>query len=186
MDCVGRKSFGAAEHVGSDVVIRPDLEKLDLSEIGLISLDDLRAADSGRVSGPKGAKLGELKHLFGDKVPNGFVIPFGVFRRVLDKPIQPDGVPAFEWMIRQYDEIAAADEADQPRMVSTFLARLRDHIENVEFDAAFRDEVRTMLKKSFGADGDLWGLCSQRHQCRGPSRLYRRWPQSDRPQRRRQ
>ena len=32
----------------------------------------LKAKDSGRIVGPKAAKLGELKHLYPDKVANGY------------------------------------------------------------------------------------------------------------------
>ena len=63
-------------------------------------LSQLRATDSGRTSGPKGANLGELKHYFGDAVPGGVVIPFGIFRKLLDQPLEPGGPPVFEWMKR--------------------------------------------------------------------------------------
>ena len=55
--------FGETES-SQDVVIRPDLEKLDLSVKDFINLDDLRANDSGRTVGPKAAKLGELRKQF--------------------------------------------------------------------------------------------------------------------------
>ena len=45
------------EGMASDVVIRPDLTKLDLTATDFISLDDLRASDSGRIVGPKAAKV---------------------------------------------------------------------------------------------------------------------------------
>ena len=46
---------------GRDVVFSPDLAKLDLSMRDFVSLDTLRARDSGRIVGPKAAKLGELR-----------------------------------------------------------------------------------------------------------------------------
>ncbi|MGB5717759.1 MAG: pyruvate phosphate dikinase, partial [Gammaproteobacteria bacterium] len=46
--------FGEAES-SQDVVIRPDLAKLDLSVKDFINLDDLSADDSGRTVGPKAA-----------------------------------------------------------------------------------------------------------------------------------
>lgn len=143
------------EGPAAELVIRPDLEKLDLSSTAMVSLSDLRATDSGRVSGPKGANLGELKHHFGDQVPNGFVIPFGAFRRLLDQPIEPGGPPVFEWMKGQYAAIAALEDqpANQAEAVRGFLSRLRSWIHEADPGDAFRAELRRSLDSHFGADG---------------------------------
>jgi len=135
------------------VEIRPNLEKLNLSARELIPLDRLRAADSGRTSGPKGANLGELKHYFGDKVPNGFVIPFGIFRQVLDKPLEPGGPPVFEWMQSEYEAIDGLSGDAKQKRVSKFLARLRAWIENVDIGTEFTESLRSMMQKQFGTDG---------------------------------
>ncbi|HXV35899.1 MAG TPA: PEP/pyruvate-binding domain-containing protein [Myxococcota bacterium] len=148
-------AFGASAGIGGDWAIRPDLEKLDLARAEMIPLDRMRASDSGRSSGPKGANLGELEHYFGDAVPPGFVIPFAWFRRVLDQPLEPGGPPVFEWMKQRYDEIAAldADPALQQRTVRAFLARLRQWIESCDPGPEFRAQLRAALDASFGADG---------------------------------
>ena len=44
-----------------------------------IDLRQVRRKDSGRFCGPKAAYLGELKHLFPDRVSRGLVIPFGAY-----------------------------------------------------------------------------------------------------------
>jgi len=44
----------------TQVLIRPDLDKLDLKRRALLPLSELHASDSGRTVGPKAAKLGEL------------------------------------------------------------------------------------------------------------------------------
>lgn len=147
------------EKAGGEVVIRPDLEKLDVSSVELIPLSQLRAADSGRTSGPKGANLGELKHYFGDAVPNGFVIPFGVFREVLDEPLEPGGPSVFEWMKQQYRAIARAeaDPEQQQRMVSAFLTRLREWILTADLSPEFRLRLHSMLQENFG-ENDTYGV----------------------------
>ena len=68
----------------ADFLLEANIGKLDL-RTDLVPLSRLRAKDSGVLAGPKGANLGELKHRFGNRVPDGFVIPFGVFRRLLDE-----------------------------------------------------------------------------------------------------
>ena len=139
----------------SGIVIRPDLEKLDVRTTSLLPLSELRATDSGRTSGPKGANLGELRHFFGDAVPNGFVIPFGAFRALLDQPIEPGGPPVFEWMKERYAAIERAKKnpAAQRRIVAAFLPRLRSWIENADPGPEFRRQLKASLDASFGRDG---------------------------------
>jgi len=151
--------FGAPKAAGSELVIRPDLEKLDLKRTELVPLSQLRATDSGRSSGPKGANLGELKHHFGDAVPPGFVIPFGSFKKVLDQPFEPGpqgpGPSVFEWMKERYAFIAtqADDPAAQQKTVEQFLAKLRHWIENCDPGPEFREKLRVALETNFGPDG---------------------------------
>ena len=137
------------------VVIRPDLDKLDLTQTDFVPLERLRTADSGRVSGPKGANLGELRAVFGSQVPDGFVIPFGAFRRVLDQPLEPGGPSVFEWMKAQYRAIAALSgrPEDRARAVSAFLSRLRAWIERADPGPEFREGLARTLRERFGADG---------------------------------
>jgi hypothetical protein len=147
--------FGASAAMGGELVIRPDLEKLDLERAEMISLARLRATDSGRSSGPKGANLGELKHYFGDAVPPGFVIPFASFRKVLDQPIETGGPSVFEWMKERYDAIAKLDNQPerQRETVRAFLGKLRHWIETCDPGPEFRAQLRAALDENFGADG---------------------------------
>jgi len=137
------------------VVIRADLKKLDLAQTDFVPLERLRNADSGRVSGPKGANLGELRAVFGSRVPDGFVIPFGAFRRLLDQPIEPGGPGVFEWMKQQYGAIAklSSRPEEQARAVSAFLTRLRAWIERADPGPEFRERLTRTLAERFGPDG---------------------------------
>lgn len=82
-----------AERALVDVRTRPrdrvtvDASRIDLDRESLVTLSELRARDSGRLSGPKAANLGELKSLFPERVVEGFAIPFGIFRRHMDQPM---------------------------------------------------------------------------------------------------
>jgi hypothetical protein len=146
--------FGESERQG-EVVIRPDLEKLDLSAVDFVPLSDLRATDSGRTSGPKGANLGELKHAFGDAVPDGFVVPFGAFRKLLDQPLEPGGPPVFAWMKENYQRIDAMPEGPaQDAAVARFLTRLRAWIAGVDPGEEFLAQLRRHLSR-FGPDGSF-------------------------------
>ena len=141
------------QRVVSDLVIRPDLEKLDLSRNTMVPLSALRAADSGRISGPKGANLGELRWAFGAAVPDGFVIPFGVFRKLLDLPFEPNGPSAWDRMRQTYDALAKLpDGPARDREAFAFLAKLRAWIARVDPGPEFQRQLRDHLD-ALGTDG---------------------------------
>jgi len=145
--------FGA--EAKSEFVIRPDLGKLDLETTTIVPLSSLQASDSGRIAGPKSANLGELRGTFGETVPDGFVIPFGAFRKLLDRPIEPGGPSVFDWMKEEYRYLATlkGDPEAHKRATNAFLARMRSWIENVEPGPEFRAELHQALLDHFGADG---------------------------------
>ncbi len=135
--------------------IRPELDKLDLGVRSFLRLEALRASDSGRLAGPKAANLGELKQAFPQLVPGGIVIPFGVFRQLLEQELEPGGESVFAWMQAQYRALERL--ADRPqvqeRARQAVLARLRAWIEQADPGEAFRSELRRLLEQSFGPDG---------------------------------
>jgi hypothetical protein len=140
-----------------DAVIRPDLDKLDLGVRRILSLDELRADDSGRTVGPKAAKLGELRYHYPDAVAPGVAIPFGVFReQVLDKPYGDTGRTVFEWMIEQYKLQRSLPENSPERrsMTDAFRAELYDLIVNTRLDDEFREELRRAMAAAFGPGED--------------------------------
>lgn len=137
--------FGEQEQHGQ-AVIRPDLDKLDLTPV-MMPLSKMRASDSGRRSGPKGANLGELKHYFGDQVPDGFVISFGVFRDFLNQPIRPGGPSTWDWMDQQYKHIGTLSGQAKEAAVAKFLGTLRAWILKTDPGKGFRQGLRIGLDR---------------------------------------
>jgi hypothetical protein len=138
-----------------DVVIRPDLNKLDLYNLNFIPLQQMRASDSGRIAGPKAANLGELKHYFPEAVTDGVVIPFGHFRALLDQPVEPGGPSVFSWMQQQYALIdsLAEEPRKQEKATRRFLERMRDWILNADPGDDFRVQLQKTMAEVFGPDG---------------------------------
>ena len=138
-----------------DVVIRPDLSKLDLYNLNFISLEQMRSIDSGQVAGPKAANLGELKHHFPEAVTDGLVIPFGHFRALLDQPMESDGKSVFSWLQQQYAYLESLDGQphEQERATRQFLERMRDWILNADPGQDFRRRLQDAMAKTFGPDG---------------------------------
>jgi phosphoenolpyruvate synthase/pyruvate phosphate dikinase len=128
--------------------------KIDLATTTPIPLTNLRAVDAGRVCGPKGANLGELRAHFG-QVPDGFVIPFGAFRRLLEQPIEPNGPTAWTWLQGRYDEMqrAGMQSARGRRLGEETLARLRAWIAEAPFPPGFETDVEWALREQFGPPG---------------------------------
>jgi hypothetical protein len=148
--------FGS-ETLDSAVVIRPDLEKLDLAETVPLTLDGVRATDSGRIVGPKAANLGELRHYYPDAVNPGVVIPFGVFRALLNQPVTAGGPSVFDWMRAEYARLRTLPDGERRKAeTSAFLDKLRQWIiTSAEPGETFRTELRTAMRAAFGDTGRI-------------------------------
>lgn len=146
-----------------DIVIRPDLGKLDLAQREPVSLDELRENDSGRTVGPKAAKLGELKSVYPDSVARGVALPFGIFyAEALARPWPGDTsgkTTIFDWMQQQYRRIAdlADDSVEQVRFTEAFREDLYDLIATTPISPELRQALASELRRVFG-DGPLPGM----------------------------
>ena len=138
-----------------DFPIRPDLQKLDLKRRDFIRLSDLRADDSGRVVGPKAAKLGELYYHYPEAVADGLVIPFGEFRALLEQPYPGSDLSMFEWMRVNYRNIETLPESsfDRAKASETLRQRIYEWLVNVDPGPEFRKRLREAMTQVFGIDG---------------------------------
>jgi hypothetical protein len=137
------------------VMFAPDLSKLDLKQRDLVSLDKLRADDSGRTVGPKAAKLGELKSRFPDRVVGGVGLPFGLYRAaVLDKPYKGSGKTVYEWMVESFRKLEAlpAGSAEAARASEALRAEIYAIVRNTDPGPQFRERLRAAMAREFGAD----------------------------------
>ncbi len=136
-------------------LIKPDLEKLDLSNREIFALDDLQATDSGQVVGPKAANLAELLHNYPEAVAGGLAIPFAVFRDLLERPYRDSGQSVFDWMVGEYRRLETMPEGSAERQSATeaFRAELQDWIASAQPDKDFRLRLAQTLEDTFGADG---------------------------------
>ncbi len=138
-------------------LIKVNLAKLDLEQHQFLTLSELRASDSGRVVGPKAAKLGELKHHYPKAVAQGLAIPFGIFKDLLDQPMADTKGSVFDWMKGEYTHLGALPAGSTERRAATevFRAKLQNTIAHADPGAAFRERLRTKLLEVFGPDGSF-------------------------------
>jgi phosphoenolpyruvate synthase/pyruvate phosphate dikinase len=79
------------------------------------------------------------------------VIPFGVFRALLDRPLAPDGPPMFTWMRAEYARLRVLDDpAVRASETQLLLERLRHWIARNDPGEAFRVQLRTAMQQAFG------------------------------------
>ncbi len=148
--------FEAAPAANTQPVITVDVAKLDLNRRELINLADLRASDSGRVVGPKAAKLGELKFHYPQAVAEGVAIPFGVFRAMLDQPLPGGTGSIFDWMKTEYARLAALPEGAERRTeTAAFRSHLEQLITTIDPGGEFRANLSARMRDVFGADGSF-------------------------------
>ncbi|HEY1434165.1 MAG TPA: PEP/pyruvate-binding domain-containing protein, partial [Thermoanaerobaculia bacterium] len=145
--------FGKDAGADSHVTFEPDLAKLDLSKVDFLSLSELRASDSGRIVGPKAARLAELKAIFPDRVAPGVAIPFGLYRAaVLDRPYRATGVTVYEWMVAGFRQLESIP-AGSPE-ATAFAEKLRSEIYSIIRDtdpgSDFRARLRAAMAREFG------------------------------------
>ncbi|HQU73641.1 MAG TPA: PEP/pyruvate-binding domain-containing protein, partial [Calditrichia bacterium] len=135
--------------------LRVPVDRMNLREKGLLNLRELRSDQSGITVGPKAANLGELKHIFPNKVVEGFAIPFGVFREHLDQPM-PDGKMSYWRFLNSTFEEAnrrreqGQSEAEVEDFVTGRLAELRLAISAIPFLPHFQKALETAFADRFG------------------------------------
>jgi hypothetical protein len=147
--------FGMQAKPDANIMFEPDLKKLDLSARNFVSLDMLRAKDSGRIVGPKAAKLGELKSRFPDRVAPGVGIPFGLYRAtVLDRPYKNSGKTVYEWMVESFRrlETMPAGSREAAEFAENLRAEIYSTIRNTDPGPQFREALRAAMAKEFGPD----------------------------------
>ncbi|WP_157974243.1 PEP/pyruvate-binding domain-containing protein [Lewinella sp. IMCC34183] len=154
-----RDLFAVRERSQEKIAVPVD--RIDLSTRDVLDLRNVDAEDSGVRSGPKAANLGQLKALFPDKVVNGLVIPFGIFREHLDQqmPGQPDGTSYWTFLNARFAEAARMEKdgrsaADIEAYTLEQLATLRTAIDEIRIEgkliAQLQDGFRDVLGGEFG------------------------------------
>ncbi len=78
--------------------------RIRLDRTDVLNLRDVDAGDSGEFCGPKAANLGRLKKMFPDKVVEGLVIPFGIFRQHMDQEMPGQNQTYWDFLNAMFDE----------------------------------------------------------------------------------
>jgi hypothetical protein len=158
-----RSGAGSLEVAGPKLHI--DRERLDLARTAPIDLAEVRRSDSGRICGPKGAYLGELKQLFPENVARGVVVPFGAYyahyqsaKVVVPEALRSRGVatagePLPQFVERTYREFfdvmipGKSSERDLAAWITPRLEVIQHSIRQTPLSPALRQAIREHLDR---------------------------------------
>ncbi|AZQ42880.1 PEP/pyruvate-binding domain-containing protein [Nonlabens ponticola] len=135
--------------------------KLKLNGTMPLNMSEVSSADSGILSGPKAANLGQLKQLFPQHVVNGIVIPFGVFKDHMNQQMPDRGQTYWEYLTEIFKtaETMRGNDLDESEVIKYQLAefsKLRDAINKMELKPAFLGQLESDFKNVLGGSmGDV-------------------------------
>ena len=148
-----KKLFDKKEKTKNMIEVPTDKLKLDVSKI--INMRDVKATDSGILCGPKAANLGELKNLFPNKVVEGIIIPFGIFKSHMNKEMPNKNKSYWEFLNATFTKAKelksnnTSDEAVEKFLINS-LSELHAAILNINLDESFTDDLKDNFKNVFG------------------------------------
>ena len=136
---------------------RVPTNKINLEMDKLINLRKLRADDSGYITGPKAANLGELKYYFPDNVVEGFAIPFGVYKKHLDQKIPDIDYSYWDFINTIFDRADSMhnngkDEKSIEEFILAKLSDLRSAIQQMPLLPGFQSSIRRAFIEIFGTE----------------------------------
>jgi len=146
--------LGAEAKADTSVMFEPDIKKLDLSQRDFVDLGVLRAADSGRIVGPKAAKLGELNARFPGQGAPGVGIPFGLYRAtVLDRRYRNSGKTVYQWMVESFRKLESlpVGSVEARAYGEKLRAEIYTIVSTTDPGPQFRKRLRAAMNKTFGA-----------------------------------
>jgi len=131
--------------------IKVPVDQIKLDQIEILNLRDVQAHDSGVICGPKAANLGQLKSIFPDHVVEGFVIPFGIFRKHLDNTMAGQNMSYWEFLNETYSKAEEMKKANKSEneinaFQVTRLTTLRKAIEKMELNKDFITDLENNFK----------------------------------------
>jgi hypothetical protein len=126
----------------SEEKIMVPVNRIDLTQTGILNLRDVHASHSGIQCGPKAANLGQLKLMFPEHVVEGLVIPFGIFKQHMDQTIPGKNLSYWEYLSKIFKRAAEMQQqgsAEEEIDIYTLqeLELLRKDIKNMKLLPGF-------------------------------------------------
>lgn len=135
--------------------INVPVDNIDLSQRSILNLRDVQSSFSGKLYGPKAANLGQLKRTFPDKVVEGLVLPFGIFREHMDQQMPGREISYWQYLnnvFTQADKMrsSGAAESDVENYQIRELESLREAIKTMPLLPSFEQELEQRFRDILG------------------------------------
>ncbi len=155
MDAEEKALFAKSVRKEERIAVPVDEIRLDVRKV--LNMREVDASNSGKLCGPKAANLGQLKKMFPDEVVEGLVIPFGIFKMHMDRPMPETSGSYWDFLNVMFQEAERMRTAGTPEQeVEAFqlekLKTLRDAIQNMTLDPDFVSELERSFTDILGAD----------------------------------
>ncbi|SDI24342.1 PEP/pyruvate-binding domain-containing protein [Winogradskyella thalassocola] len=136
------------------------IEKIRLDETNILNLRSVDASDSGQLCGPKAANLGQLKKMFPDKVVEGLVIPFGIFKSHMDQQMPDQNKTYWEFLNAMFAKAEQMSQDNSDAEIEAYqlsqLEILRVAIKKMPMKPEFLLELENDFKSILGNEmGDV-------------------------------
>ena len=137
--------------------IEVPIEKIRLAENKILNLRSVDASDSGQLCGPKAANLGQLKQMFPEKVVEGLVIPFGIFKSHMDQQMPNETASYWEFLNAMFAKAETMrdqeiDELEVEHYQLSQLEILRKAIKKMPMQPDFISALENDFKAILGQD----------------------------------
>ena len=143
----------------NEAKIAVPVENIRLDVNSILNMRNVDAKDSGKLCGPKAANLGQLKKMFPDKVVEGVVIPFGIFKSHMNQQMPGQTVSYWRFLTNMFLEAEQQrsnniSEAEVEKFQLKQLEILREAIKKMPLQASFiaqmEQEFQSVLGKKLG------------------------------------
>ncbi|SNR32096.1 PEP/pyruvate-binding domain-containing protein [Lutibacter flavus] len=149
--------FSKKERNEAKIAVPVENIRLDVNSI--LNMRNVDAKDSGKLCGPKAANLGQLKKMFPDKVVEGVVIPFGIFKSHMNQQMPDQNISYWNFLTNMFLEADrqrsnSISEIEVEKFQLKQLEILRDAIKKMPIQASFitqlENEFLAVLGKKLG------------------------------------
>ena len=152
---VEKALFNKTERKSDQIEVPIANVRLDVHEV--LNLRSIDASDSGKLCGPKAANLGQLKKMFPEKVVEGLVIPFGVFRDHMEQDMLDQNKSYWKFLNDMFDKAEIMrnqniPEAEVEKYQLDQLEILREAIKKMPLKAEFISQLETDFKNILGKE----------------------------------
>ncbi|MEQ9424724.1 MAG: PEP/pyruvate-binding domain-containing protein [Cyclobacteriaceae bacterium] len=146
--------FAVKQRSNQKVII--EVDKMQLDNPAILDMSKIKADASGILCGPKAANLGQLNYMFPDKVVEGLVIPFSIFKQHMEQAMPGKNQTYWEFLNGVFERAVEmrSDGTEEPKVdkfVLGELSKLRDEIKKMPFREDFINNLKADFQQILGA-----------------------------------